>query len=76
MRNLQEQSCSFEDQVAESERKLTRSQIDDFVADSQFNEDIPERWEMLSNEDKLVLLGIGVMLFGVFIVAIVAFCFF
>jgi hypothetical protein len=72
MRNLYEQSCSAEDEAVESTRKMDRSRISESFIDSRTSEDLPNRWYEIGSEDKLVVLGIGVLLFAFFVVAIVA----
>lgn len=72
MRNLNEQSCSHQDEAIERQKRLSRLGADAFIADERLNEDLPSRWKELGFEDKMVMLGVGVMLFAVFIVAIVA----
>ncbi|AMV35740.1 hypothetical protein VN12_26845 [Pirellula sp. SH-Sr6A] len=72
MRNLFEQSCSAEDEAVDSARKMDRSRINESFIDSRTSQDLPNRWYELGSEDKLVLVGIGVLLFAFFLVAIVA----
>ncbi len=71
IQSINRAECSVKDELAEEVRKFNKSQLDEYIASESVDEDIPQRWTELNNVDRMVLVGIAIMLIAIWGVAIV-----
>lgn len=68
--NINRAQCSCEDESAEEIRKRNRTKSEVYTKSQPEEEGVPVRWSQLSTVDRMMILGILVMLIAFWCVAI------